>query len=192
MDRDRIENEYFEWLYSIACDGLIEDDRYTWYKLFKLLHDTEFIYSDPFDENRAVDGRYERWSFILAMEREKGYPREWWTDILPGKPCSVLEMMIRLAKDIENRIMSSTDYGDRTAQWFWEMIRNLGLGGMYDSAFDEEKAKRILDIFMKKEYEPDGRGGLFWIRSDYDRWNGADARDYEIWDQANAYFFRRV
>ena len=67
---DRITNEYFDWMYDLACK-----DRYpeqiSYRKLFVLLHDTEFIYSIPRDKNRAEDGidlRY-RFSRLKAMSK---------------------------------------------------------------------------------------------------------------------------
>lgn len=189
MDRDRIENEYFEWLYSQMCKDPIDDPQFSWRKLFRLLHDTEFRYSVPFDENRAVNGRYLRWSFILYKNREDGYPKEWWKDILPDMSCTVLEMIIRVARDCEG-LMGNTDYGERTSQWFWEMIRNLGLKGMYDLNFNEDKAREIIDIFLDREYLPDGEGGLFIIRDPRNRY-GEDMRELEIWTQMQWYFMKR-
>ena len=68
--------------------------------------------------------------------------------------------------------------GDRTGQWFWNMIRSLGLGGMYGNRFDIQEADYIIERFLDREYEPDGRGGLFTITDCED-----DLRDVEIWHQ---------
>ncbi len=72
--------------------------------------------------------------------------------------------------------------GDRTSQWFWGMITSLGLGGMYDSLFDERLVQDIVTTFLNREYEPNGRGGLFTIRDAH-----RDMRNIEIWYQMHDY-----
>ena len=74
--------------------------------------------------------------------------------------------------------MDNTSYGDRTTQWFWGMINNLGLGDMVDSRFDKIHVNDIIQRFLDRNYEPNGKGGLFTIRvCDY------DLREVEIWCQ---------
>lgn len=74
--------------------------------------------------------------------------------------------------------MDDPDVGDRTGQWFWGMIKNLGLGSMTDARFDEEYVESVIERFLNREYEPDGRGGLFRIRNCTE-----DLRNVEIWYQ---------
>lgn len=102
---------------------------------------------------------------------------EYTQDCLDG-PCSILEMMIALAIRCEETIMDDTSRGDRTSQWFWEMIVSLGLGSMSDDRFAPDIVDDILDRFLNREYEPNGKGGLFTIKNcEY------DLRDVEIWYQ---------
>ena len=68
--------------------------------------------------------------------------------------------------------------GNRTGQWFWGMIRSLGLGTMIDSRFDEEYVEAAIDRFLDHEYEPNGKGGLFTIKDCKD-----DLRTAEIFYQ---------
>ena len=74
--------------------------------------------------------------------------------------------------------MDDPSVGDRTGQWFWKMVVNLGLGSMTDSKFNLEEAESIITRFLNREYEPDGRGGLFTVRN-----CECDLRDVEIWVQ---------
>ena len=74
--------------------------------------------------------------------------------------------------------MDNPQIGDRTRQWFWEMLANLGLSTVTDERYDREFVDEILQIFLDREYKPDGRGGLFVIKN-CDR----DLRDVEIWYQ---------
>ena len=174
MNEDRIENEYFEWMYDLVC-GKRYSKSVSYRTLLMYLHSTEFIYSIPKDRNRAVDGIGLRRRFALSENCEEK------ADYLTG-PCSVLEMMIALSIRCEEGFMDDPTVGDRTGQWFWGMIVNLGLGPMTDNRFDKHLVHDILTRFLKREYEADGRGGLFTVNhSKY------DMRDVEIWTQKNYY-----
>ena len=135
-------------------------------KLLRYLHNTEFTYSIMRDEGRAKDG-------IDLRDRFDDVDG----DRISG-PCSVLEMMIALALRCEETIMDDAPIGDRTGQWFWEMIVSLGLGSMSDDRFDAKYVRSVVDTFLNREYEPNGNGGLFTIRNCED-----DLRDVEIWYQ---------
>jgi hypothetical protein len=147
----------------------------------KTLFEKEFYWSVPNDDNRAEDGKnlrekYCGTKYTIFVERA-----------LEG-PCSVFEMMIALAQRIEE--MLATRQGpDRTEQWFWEMIRNLGLQEFSDgdlSEVQDEKNyhnQKALDIFLKRQYFANGKGGLFPHTS-----LGIDARNVEIWYQMQSYY----
>lgn len=172
--KDGISNRYFEWMYDLVCG-----DRYSesisYRKLLTHLHNIEFTYSIPKDGNRANDGEKLRYRFALLQDCEE------LSDYLDD-PCSVLEMMIALAIRVEENIMSDPEIGDRTAQWFWDMITNLGLGDMMDRYYDRKHVDDVIWRFLNREYEPDGRGGLFRIKK-----CERDLRDVEIWCQFNYY-----
>lgn len=72
--------------------------------------------------------------------------------------------------------------GDRTQQWFWGMVNSLGLGSMRDDIFDRGFVDYTINRFLNRDYEPNGKGGLFTIRN-CDR----DLRTVEIWYQLNWY-----
>lgn len=170
---DRINNEYFEYLYELI-DAKRFSKRVSYRKLLMHLHDIEFTWFVPFDDNRADDGIQLRRRFALARNDMTV------VDYLSG-PCSVLEMMVALAVRCET-FMDDTSYGDRTGQWFWGMIHNLGLSPMIDSKFDKDFTDDIIARLLNREYEPDGTGGLFTIRR-CDR----DLRTVEIWRQLSWY-----
>ena len=170
----RMADEYFEWMYD-----LVYGERYarqiSFRKLFTYLHETEFIYLVKNDVNRAEDGISLRYRFALLY----GYE-----DTLEylGGPCSVVETMVALALRCEEDIMDDRAMGNRTRQWFWGMIVNLGLGSMVDDKFDRRYVEDTVNRFLNREYEPNGKGGLFMIRN-YNR----DMRKIEIWYQLMAY-----
>lgn len=185
MLEHRINDEYFEWMCEKVCSIRSVDrkdvyDRFSegisFRKLLTRLHDIEFTWIMPMDRNRADDGLSLRYRFAY----ETGY--ESYMAEYIGGPCSVLEMMVALAINIEIDIMDDPSYGDRTGQWFWGMIVSLGLGGMNDRRYDDRLVDDVICDFLRRDYAPDGRGGLFTIRG-CDR----DLRDMEIHIQRNYY-----
>ena len=105
----KIKNEYLEWLYDLVCDDTYSN-HVSYHKLFNTLLNRKFIWFIPRDENRAIDGLELRATF------QNLYPE------IPCMPtasgCSVLEVLIALAKRCENSIASDDEFGDRTGQWF--------------------------------------------------------------------------
>ena len=172
-----LENEYFEWIKDLVCSNRVPD-YISYQKLLVCLHNIEFRYSVWMDENRASDGVDLRYTF--AINSGYGDTYEDVLDILAG-PCSVLEMITALAVRMEN-VMDDALMGDRTRQWFWRMIVNLGLGDMTDDRFDKSYVEDVIERFLDREYEPNGKGGLFIIRN-----SDVDLRDIEIWHQACRY-----
>ena len=170
LNSDRIKDEYFDWLYDTVCKGRAHNNT-SYRKLFMFLHDIEFTFTIGKDMNRARDGVDLRYRFAMLYDDDRIM------DILDG-PCSVLEMMVALAVRCEETIMDDTRYGDRTGQWFWEMMSNLGIGNMFDERFDAEFVEEKISIFLDRDYTPDGKGGLFYIKGCQD-----DLRDVEIWTQ---------
>ena len=56
------------------------------------------------------------------------------------------------------------------------MIGSLGLESMTDDRFDGKEVYDIIDRFLDREFDPDGKGSLFWIPN-----CRFDLRDTEIW-----------
>ena len=137
MTRYGIENEYFDWMYDMVCERRFYGDNSYW-DLLNRLHNTPFRYILSMDENRASNGIELRWRFAVRC----GFSDV--PDELRG-PCSVLEMLIALAMDCEDW-MDDASYGDRTSQWFWGMITNLGLGAMTDDRFDPLRLTGAVEV----------------------------------------------
>lgn len=171
---NEIRNDYFGWLYNIVC-GRRYSERISYRKLLMRLHSINFRYYIPMDGNRAEDGVNLRYRYTIDRGYESSYEPAI-TDL--DFPCTVLEMMVALAIKCEENIMDDPSIGNRTAQWFWVMVVNLGLGSMTDDRYDRMTVDKAVERFLNRDYEPDGRGGLFTIRR-CDR----DLRDVEIWHQ---------
>jgi len=170
MGNKSLEQQYFDWLYKTVCEGRYSKER-TYRKLFTALHDIDFTYIIPNDSNRADDGKQLRRRFAIDILNDEEAEHK-----ILG-PCSVLEMMIALAIRCET-IMDDPEYGDRTKQWFWQMITNLELGGLHDDSFDIHYVESTIARFLNRDIEPDGRGGLFIVKN-----CEQDLRDMEIWNQ---------
>lgn len=177
MTKHELENRYFNWMYQ-----LVYDSRYSKHlshkKLLAYLNEVEFTYILGMDSNRAEDGTDLRYCFAYENDIDEHLIATY----LDIKPCSILEMMIALSKRCEEHIMSNPDIGNRTGQWFWNMIVNLGLGSMSDKRFDLKYVDEVIDRFLNRHYNRDGKGGLFVIPN-----CTHDMRTAEIWYQAMWY-----
>lgn len=173
MISDTLHKRYFDWMYDIVC-GCDEYRSVSYVELLTFLYNTEFTYDEVLDSNRAQDGIDFRYRF--------GYENEYSSSIitrhLDDRPCSVLEMMVAIAFRVEEEIMDDFEYGNRTGQWFWNMIVNLGLVNMCDKKFDEVEARRIINTFLNRQYDYNGKGGLFTV-DDCE----CDMRGVDIWTQ---------
>lgn len=174
MTKDELNNLYFEWMYQLVCNGQYSK-KSSYRKLLYLLHDTEFTYIIPMDGNRYEDGVDLRYRFGY----EHDYEGALITKYLDDRPCSVLEMLVALAIRLEEHIMDDPEIGNRTGQWFWNMVDNLGVGFMDDTKFDKNFITDIIRRFLNRDYERNGKGGLFMVEHcQY------DLRNVEIWYQA--------
>lgn len=140
----------------------------------KWLHTFPFRYSIPMDENRYRDGINLRYRFGY----ERGVDHRLIDLYFADDPCSVLEMMVALCLRCEEQIMCNDEEGDRTCEWFNSMMDSLGMAKVVYGT----EAYDILSRFVNREYEPDGKGGLFTIPN-----CEKDMRTAEIWYQAMWY-----
>lgn len=170
------EYSYEQWLYDIVCDDRFAKN-ISYNRLLSYLSHREFTIIIPNDINRAEDGVDLR----LRYEMTTG------ECISRNRPCSILEMMVALAIRCEETIMDNPAYGDRTGQWFWSMIKTLGLFSMTDDQFDIDYVSEVIDRFLNRDYAPNGEGGLFKINN-----CKYDLREVEIWYQLCWYLDRFV
>lgn len=169
------EDEYIAWLFDLVCYDKRGGILTTYGTLLRALYNREFTWSIDHDVNRAYDG-IELRSRFMSERTDLQTPRR--INKFLNKPCSILEMMIALAVRCETTIMDDPRFGDRTTQWFWVMIRSLGLINMCDENFDEVALNQILDNLLNRNYQANGSGGLFTVNEP-----PYDLRDVEIWYQ---------
>lgn len=170
---------YIQWLVTDKL-GLNEDDAKQYDFLIDKLSQIEFIWTNPFDENRAKDGLRLRDDFTY----ETGYFLDKTSGLLPR--CSIFEMLVGMADRIENTMMIDVYAGADAGRWFIIFIENMGLGGCTNATWQCDYERRIADAckkFMTRGYEPNGNGGPFPL-GDID----ADVRDMDFWKQCSIYF----
>lgn len=148
-------DEYFLWLCDIVNADMLRYGELMWY-----LHDIDFVYCLELDESRAIEG------LGLREEWYQQNPYEDWI-VFMDKGCSVLEVLIGLARRIE-AALSDVNTGDRTRVWFWEMVRNLGLKRYTNDVLrNDENAqmevRMIVNRWLNREFDVDGRGSVFPI-----------------------------
>lgn len=141
------------------------------------MHETIFVAVVAFDENRIADARDLKYEYLAEAEDEAGDPN--WT----RSPVSMLEVLIVLARAL------SFEMDDPVAPWFWHLIEVLELEQFNDREYDnhaQEVITKTLDRVIWRQYEPDGHGGLFPLRS-----SSRDQREVELWYQLNAYLLEQ-
>lgn len=171
-----LSDEYYYWLLDIIDCLDYPNEKYS--RVLDKLYDTPFYDLIPNDCNRIDDGYSLREKFAEDVGEHPYYVM----DALPEN-CSILEMMIALAIKWEDNIAWDPDMGDRTSEWFWIMMENLGLTFYDDSRFNKQEVEDILRVLLERKYCTDGRGGLFKVNNP-----NIDMRNLEIWLQMN-YFF---
>ncbi|MCM1363432.1 MAG: hypothetical protein NC215_00410 [Ruminococcus sp.] len=173
MNTNTMMHEYFDWLCESVCKNDIKRNHYR--KLLIHLHNTEFTYIIGMDGNRVEDGINMRYRFA----QDFGYSPAMIPAYLDNKPCSILEMMVALAIRCNVEIIGDDDVAEKI---FWSMISNLGLRYMTNEDFDPAYVEDVVNRFLNREYERDGKGGLFRVRD-----CKHDMRSVEIWYQMNWY-----
>lgn len=187
MDQQRID-DYKKWLVKTVDKTATNPyDEFGWReleagltfsKLYSRLWDEEFDCSKmhPNDMNRWHDGRVLRSEYAYR----KGLDRYYIYEEIPG-PCRFLEFLAALAMRVEF-VMQDPDVGDRTYIWFMGILQSLGLFYCNDWCYDDEYVTMVLNRFHNMEYEPDGRGGCFYIPDTM-----RNLKELQIWDQMSQF-----
>ena len=158
---------YLDWLRTKVDAG---DSKYD--KFFTVAFDMDFYEIVPNDNNRALDGLALRKEY----ERDTGEELQWSSD-----SCSVLEMMIGVSIRV-NYILQDQDHPDQLSYWFQTLMDNLGFINLKNTSSStiEDRLGRM----VRREYTPDGNGGLFPL---FNYNNAPDQRQAEIWYQMHSW-----
>lgn len=156
MENCSLVDRYYNWLVGTVATAT-EHDSYR--SLFGMLMDIDFCSPVPHDENRLADGLGLREQFADLFSCNSLF----WRGYI-SCDSSVLEVLIAIAIRWDGELLASNET-QRYHDWFWEMMENLGLDRMDDLNFDEDEAERIIYTFLDRDYDANGRGGLFPMKS---------------------------
>lgn len=166
-DTNRYDYIYYDWLFKMV-KGTYYDN------LLELLHSIPFTPNEEeLDYNRYLDGLRLRNRFKSETNGK--------IKIIKG-PCTFLEMLIALANRLDSDIMYETKFGDRSVDWFWMFVDNLGFTKYTDSTWDHDIEVKVLikvHKILAKDYASDGSDGLFAVKDRPD----VDLRECDIWRQ---------
>jgi hypothetical protein len=160
-------NEYYIWLLEqVSAVSLAPYSNYQ-----ALLQDLFFIpytYTNALDKNREIAGLDLRKDFAYSVGIDVSDVRQ--------DPCSVLEMLIGLAKYM------SDIYDYTVTKWFWEMIGNMHLDHFYDGHYNSSQVAHTIDEWLQGKYSFRGVGTPFPLRN-----FSEDTRKMQLFDIMQAY-----
>lgn len=160
---NQIDYDYFNWLIS----QVDIQTRNTYTYVFERMHNLEFVWTVPNDDNRVQDCFDLRVEFLYEHD-----------GFLNLAGATVLELLISVSRRVE-----FTAGGDAPL-WAWRLLKNLKLTKMPDPVTDKEAERidEILHALVWRTYDYSGRGGFFPLRNAKE-----DQTQVEIWYQLNAY-----
>ena len=167
-------DDYFHWL-TRKVIGVKPDRSST--MLLRELYSIPFKVVIPNDSHRLDDGIGLR----DLYEYETGKPANW------VMPCSVLEVMVSIATYVAEDVIGSHYNSERTSEWFWMMVDNLGLRGIggddgVGSSTVRNYIHGVVEAWINRDFEYDGTGSPFPIKRPSE-----DQRKIEIWKQICTY-----
>lgn len=160
--------DYYHWL----TQRIHVPNGKTYFDLFEIMHNTEFVWMVPNDDNRVQDGLDLRYHF-LEMTHHRGN-----LDKLGGATC--LEVLVALSR----RVAFMATGNKHSHQWAWTLLKNLGLHKFSDPLTPEKinRVNNILHNLIWRQYREDGTGGFFPLQNP-----DIDQTKIEIWHQLSAY-----
>lgn len=171
---------YYNWMLD-KIGGTKRNGR-SYVTLLSYLRNLPYAYTMPMDGNRYEDGidlRY-RYAYEAGLSQNDVASEDLF-------PCSIFEMLLALSLRIEENIMFDPSYGDRTGEWFWEFLDNLGLTRTDDLNFDSEYVSSVLERFVNREYEPNGEGSIVRINDP-----AKNCLEAELWMQVMWYLSEKA
>ena len=169
-----MEGEYLQWLIESIDPRHTVGDYYR--PVYDELYFIDFRWTKKFpdDENRAADGVWLRRVFA----EENGIEV---SDLgIDWKPCSVLEMLVAIARRIEYEILAWPGQ-ENVPKWFWMFMENLSIAPDSNRISDLNYVDSQVENWLDRHINRDGSGGIFvtHIRE-------IDMRKLSMWSQMNA------
>lgn len=160
-------DEYYNWLLYHVNFGM---------KNYDLL--MRQLFNSPFEA--ILDRDLNRIDDCLSLRGQFLYEKGINGNFIEKDPC-ILELFVSLAIRIDNEYLGNPN-DPHPECMFWEMICNLGMDKFDNSHYKSDKIYEILGIFVGRQYDFYGNGGIFPLKMcDFDQ------KDVEISRQMKAY-----
>lgn len=166
----QLDVDYYNWLVSQIRVGNPEK---SYLEMFEIMHNTEYLFLIPNDDDRVGDGRQLRKDFFRDV-----VGRRYRKDDLDIKFVSFLEVLIGLSRRVAFQAGNDPDY------WAWRLIKNLGLNKMSDplSKAKIQTIEYTLEDQIWRNYDRKGHGGFFPLERSIE-----DQTKLDVWRQMNFY-----
>lgn len=169
---------YFDWLVEQVNDGDHDD----MFPVLLYLHKKEFDWSrlKSKDENRASD------AVLLRIRYADEYDLPCDDEDLDVPP-SVLEVLVRLAIDLESNVMGIPGE-ERPDIWFWEWLENLEIDERCTGkGFDKGYLDNRIDTWLKGDISRTGKRSPFPLYHSH-----VNQKSKDIWSQCMAYVNEKI
>lgn len=133
-------NSYKEWLQKMVIDGETCCYNILLERLDLLPYLPNKLNKDRYEDARQLRIRYGDDNNIEGV-----------LSYFKKEPITVFEVLLALSIRIEEKIMSDNKKGDRTSQWFWALINNIGLGKYDDDNWDLDAIDNIIKEWMSEK-----------------------------------------
>jgi hypothetical protein len=162
----QIDHDYYEWLIS----QIAVPNNKSYNDLFERMHNSEFVWTVPRDDNRVQDGLDLRGQYLNEFGRRGSRLN------LGG--VTLLEILISLSRRV------AFTAGGNEREWAWRLLENLHLNKASDPLIGKkaERVEETLYALVWRTYQWDGQGGFFPLKHAVE-----DQTKVEIWYQMNAY-----
>ena len=193
---------YFLWLCSqVGLDG-IHGQHYkyitppyeseTYFNVARKLHAAPYKVLTTLDENSLSDVKMMRYWYANGHSNFKDYSG------IARTGATLLEVLIALVQRFDTDVMVSPTNEDRSAQWFWLIMRNTSMDIFNDSYFQptqngdgrmeydttaDRLCSGIIENINQRTYEFSGEGGCFPLKNPK-----CDQRKVDLWHQMHAFF----
>jgi hypothetical protein len=172
---------YFDWLRRDAFSDSTE--RRTYEGVLRVLHDIPFYWTMVSDSNRAGDAISFRQYDFLSGQQDLGRLDQHWLHAWSQMAPSVLEVMLGISRHWYQ-------YFEGPIQlYFGHLFVNMGFDrfpGRELSSATQEAVRHKVDVWMSRQFQPNGEGSPFPIRN-FETLDVVNFREVDIWSQMNAY-----
>lgn len=171
---------YFDWLRRDCFQS--HNEQRTYEGVLRLMHDIPFYWNHIWsDENRAGDALSFRQNDFLGFQDGLDRMDQHWLQNWAIAAPSTLEVLLGIAR------RWAMYFEGPVSLYFQHLFRNLQLDhfpGRMLSSGAQENVRQIMDMWMSRQFQPNGIGSPFPVNHALDI---VDMRNIDIWGQMNAY-----